>query len=352
MNPTVQATQQAQLNRADGPFISGTDAILEIKDLQTYFFLERGVVKAVNGVNLTLARQSTLGIVGESGCGKSVTAASVMRLIKSPPGKIVGGQILLYRQDGKPPVDIAQLDPRGPEMRHIRGGEIAMIFQEPMTSLNPLHSIGNQIAETVMLHQNVGHSAAFDRAEEMLRKVHISAPKQRLREYPHQLSGGMRQRVMIAMALSCNPAILVADEPTTALDVTVQAQIIDLMQQLQADFKSSIMMITHNLGVVSQMADQVAVMYMGKVVEYAATRELFHHPLHPYTEGLLNSVPVLGRKKEKLVPIKGMVPSAAAQIRGCAFADRCPHVMKKCTEIEPPLGEITPGHRAACWLHE
>ena len=352
MNPTVQATQPAQLNRATGSPTYGTDAILEIKDLKTYFFLERGTVKAVNGVNLTLGRQSTLGIVGESGCGKSVTAASVMRLIKTPPGRIVGGEILLHRANGKPPVDIVQLDPRGSEIRAIRGGEIAMIFQEPMTSLNPLHSIGNQIAETVMLHQNVGHTAALDRAEEMLQRVHISAPKQRLREYPHQLSGGMRQRVMIAMALSCNPSILVADEPTTALDVTVQAQIIDLMQKLQDDFKSSIMMITHNLGVVSQMADNVAVMYMGKVVEYAPKRELFHHPLHPYTVGLLNSVPVLGRKKDKLVPIKGMVPSASAQIRGCAFAARCPHVMKKCIEIEPPLGEITPGHQAACWLHE
>lgn len=352
MNQTVQTTQHPQPGRANGSGAAINDPILEIKDLKTYFFLERGTVKAVNGVNLTLGRQSTLGIVGESGCGKSVTASSVMRLVKWPPGKIVGGEILLHRQDGKPPVDIAQLDPRGPEMRAIRGGEIAMIFQEPMTSLNPLQSIGNQIAETVMLHQNVGKASALDRAEEMLRRVHISAPKQRLREYPHQLSGGMRQRVMIAMALSCNPAILIADEPTTALDVTVQAQIIDLMQDLQRDFNSSIMMITHNLGVVSQMADQVAVMYYGKVVEYAPTRELFHHPLHPYTEGLLKSVPVLGRKADKLVPIKGMVPSPGDKIPGCPFAPRCPHVMKKCLEVEPPLGEISPGHQAACWLHE
>ncbi|MFN8489658.1 MAG: ABC transporter ATP-binding protein [Caldilineaceae bacterium] len=352
MNQPVQPMQPLQASRANGSSVAATDAILEIKDLKTYFFLERGTVKAVNGVNLTLGRQSTLGIVGESGCGKSVTAASVMRLVKWPPGKIVGGEILLHRKDGKPPVDIAQLDPRGPEMRAIRGGEIAMIFQEPMTSLNPLHSVGNQIAESVMLHQNVGKAAALDRAEEMLRRVHISAPKQRLHEYPHQLSGGMRQRVMIALALSCNPSILIADEPTTALDVTVQAQIIDLMQDLQRDFHSSIMMITHNLGVVSQMADHVAVMYWGKVVEYAPTRELFHHPLHPYTEGLLKSVPVLGRKSEKLVPIKGMVPSPGDKIPGCPFAPRCPHVMKKCVEAEPPLGEISPGHRAACWLHE
>jgi len=298
----------------------------------------------VQDVSFSVNAGETLAIVGESGCGKTITALSLMRLIPMPPGEITAGSVKVAGTD--------LLALSEPQMRRMRGSEIAMIFQEPMTSLNPLHSIGNQIAETVMLHQNVGHAAAFDRAEEMLHRVHISAPKQRLREYPHQLSGGMRQRVMIAMALSCNPSILVADEPTTALDVTVQAQIIDLMLKLQDDFKSSIMMITHNLGVVSQMADNVAVMYMGKVVEYAPKRELFHHPLHPYTVGLLNSVPVLGRKKDKLVPIKGMVPSAATEIRGCAFAARCPHVMKKCIEVEPPLGEITLGHQAACWLHE
>lgn len=331
---------------------AAVEPILEIKNLQTHFFLERGIVKAVNGVDLTLARQSTLGVVGESGCGKSVTAMSAMRLVKWPPGKIVGGEIWLHRRDGRPSVNIADLDPRGAEMRAIRGAEIAMIFQEPMTSLNPLHSIGNQIAESVMLHQKVGRSAALERAEEMLNKVQISAAKQRLKQYPHQLSGGMRQRVMIAMALSCNPAILIADEPTTALDVTVQAQILQLMQELQDDFHSAIMMITHNLGIVSQMADRVAVMYMGKVVEYAPTRELFHHPLHPYTEGLLQSVPVLGRKKDKLEPIKGMVPSPSEQIRGCAFAARCPHVMAKCRAEPPLLLEHAPGHHAACWLHE
>jgi ABC-type dipeptide/oligopeptide/nickel transport system ATPase component len=250
----------------------------------------------VDGVNLTLGRQSTLGIVGESGCGKSVTASSVMRLVKFPPGKIVDGQILLHRNHGAAPIDIAQLDSRGAEMRAIRGGEIAMIFQEPMTSLNPLHTIGNQIAETVILHQKVNKQAALERAEEMLRRVHMSAPRQRLHEYPHQLSGGMRQRAMIAMALSCNPSILIADEPTTALDVTVQAQILDLMRELQKEFHSSIILITHNLGVVSQMADHIAVMYLGKVVEYAPMRPLFKQPLHPYTVGLLKSVPVLGRK--------------------------------------------------------
>jgi oligopeptide/dipeptide ABC transporter ATP-binding protein len=238
-------------------------------------------------------------------------------------------------------------------MRHIRGGEIAIVFQEPMMSLNPLYTVGSQIAEAVQLHQKVGRKQALDRALEMLTKVQISAPKQRLHEYPHQLSGGMRQRVMIALALSCNPSILIADEPTTALDVTVQSQILDLMNQLQADFDASIIIITHNLGVVSQMATQVAVMYLGKIVELAETRDLFHEPLHPYTVGLLNSVPVLGRKGEKaLVPIKGIVPMPTEAIRGCAFAPRCPHAMKICREQQPQLREQNPGHQTACWLYE
>ncbi|HWQ16186.1 MAG TPA: ABC transporter ATP-binding protein [Roseiflexaceae bacterium] len=328
--------------------------ILEIKDLKTFFTLEAGTIKAVNGVDLALDRGSTLGVVGESGCGKSVTAMSVMRLVRNPPGKIVGGQILLHQgtNGAHTTVDLAQLEPNGAKMRSIRGGEIAMIFQEPMTSLNPLYTVGAQIAETVRLHQRVGRREAMDRALEMLQKVQIADAKRRLHEYPHQLSGGMRQRVMIALALSCNPAILIADEPTTALDVTVQAQILDLMRQLQADFGSAIMMITHNLGVVSQMADHVAVMYLGKVVEEAPTRELFHHPQHPYTVGLLNSVPVLGRKGRKtLVPIKGMVPKLTEDIRGCPFAPRCPHAMKICLEEMPAFKEVRPGHKAACWLH-
>jgi oligopeptide/dipeptide ABC transporter ATP-binding protein len=237
-------------------------------------------------------------------------------------------------------------------MRSIRGAEIAMVFQEPMTSLNPVYTIGVQIAETVQLHQRVTHREAMDRALEMLTKVQISEPKRRLRQYPHQLSGGMRQRVMIALALSCNPSILIADEPTTALDVTVQAQILDLMRALQDDIDSSIIMITHNLGVVSQMADHVAVMYLGKVVEYAEVRELFHHPLHPYTEGLLRSVPVLGRKgKQVLVPIRGIVPTPSDKIIGCPFASRCPKVMQICTENAPEFREIEPKHWVACWLY-
>jgi peptide/nickel transport system ATP-binding protein/oligopeptide transport system ATP-binding protein len=326
------------------------DPILEVRDLHTSFFLERGTLKAVDGVDLALGHQSTLGVVGESGCGKSVTAMSIMRLVKWPPGKITQGEILLHRKDGST-VDIAKLDARGRVMRAIRGGEIAMIFQEPMTSLNPLYPVGRQIAETVKIHQAVNDREAMNRALEMLEKVQISEPKRRLYAYPHQLSGGMRQRVMIAMALSCNPSLLIADEPTTALDVTVQAQILDLMRQLQTDFHSSIMLITHNLGVVSQMADFVAVMYLGKVVEYGPTRRIFHHALHPYTEGLLKSVPVLGNKRETLVPITGMVPSPMESIRGCAFAARCPHVMAVCIEEKPPLREHEPGHLAACWLH-
>ena len=327
--------------------------VLEIKDLKTYFFLEKSTVRALDGVNLSLAPKSTLGLVGESGCGKSIMAMSVMRLIQSPPGKIVNGEINLFRRDNQAIVDIVKLDPHGSQMRSIRGGEIAIVFQEPMTSLNPLYTVGDQIAESVKLHHKLTEKQALDRALEMLARVQISAPKQRLREYPHQLSGGMRQRVMIALALSCNPSILIADEPTTALDVTVQAQILDLMRALQADFNSSIIIITHNLGVVSQMAQEVAVMYLGKIVEQAETHELFHHPLHPYTVGLLNSVPVLGRKGKKvLVPIKGMVPTPTDFIPGCPFEPRCPRAMDVCRERHPDFLEIEPGHWVACWLYE
>jgi len=327
---------------------SGANRILEVRNLKTYFFLDNGTVRAVDGVDLDLDCNTTLGLVGESGCGKSVTAMSVMQLIQSPPGKIVGGEILFRHNGGG--VDIATLDPRGPEMRNIRGGKIAMVFQEPMTSLNPLYTVGGQIAESVQLHQEVSHKEAMDRALEMLTKVRIADPEQRLNEYPHQLSGGMRQRVMIAMALSCNPSILIADEPTTALDVTVQAQILDLMRELQDDFDSSIVLITHNLGVVSQMADYVGVMYLGKIVEYGDVRTIFHSPLHPYTIGLLNSVPVFGRKGEKvLVPIKGMVPTPTEEIPGCAFAPRCPRATKVCGEETPLLRKVEPGHQVACF---
>lgn len=331
---------------------SSTEApVLTIRNLKTYFFLEKGTVRSVDGVDLTLNRKATLGLVGESGCGKSITAMSIMRLVQSPPGKIVEGEIWLRTRKNEA-VNLVELDPHGAKMRNIRGAEIAMVFQEPMTSLNPLYTIGQQIAESVQLHQKLSSKAAMDRALEMLYKVQIGEPKRRINQYPHQLSGGMRQRVMIALALSCNPSILIADEPTTALDVTVQAQILDLMRNLQNEIDSSIIMITHNLGVVSQMADHVAVMYLGRVVEYAAVSELFHHPLHPYTVGLLNSVPVLGRKgKQVLVPIKGMVPTPSDKIVGCPFAPRCPKVMPVCREHYPAFREVSSGHWVACHLY-
>ncbi len=327
------------------------DSILEIDNLHVHFLLERSTVRAVNGVTLGLDRNSTLGIVGESGCGKSVTAHTIMRLVKSPPGKIVDGSIRYWPRDAKAAVEITELDPKGSVIRHLRGREISMIFQEPMTSLNPMMSVGKQIAESVSLHQNVTRREAWEHAAEMLNRVKIAAPRQRAREYPHQLSGGMRQRVMIALALSCNPQVLIADEPTTALDVTVQAQILDLMNTLREEFDSSIILITHNLGVVSQMCDNIAVMYLGKVVEYGAARPIFKMPLHPYTQGLLQSIPVLGRRQKHLIPIEGMVPNAADRIEGCAFAERCPHAMPVCTEEAPPLKDMEAGHLAACWLH-
>ena len=332
---------------------NGAEPILEVKNLKTHFFTDKGVVQAVKGVSFSLANGQTLGIVGESGCGKSVTASSIMQLIKSPPGKIVDGEIIFRRQKRRAEtVDIVQLDPRGVEMRSIRGGEISMIFQEPMTSLNPLHTVGRQIAEVVELHQQLSRKESMKVAIDMLDRVHIADPQERVNQYPHQLSGGMRQRVMIALALSCNPSILIADEPTTALDVTIQAQIIDLMEKLQEDFGSSIMIITHNLGVVSHMAEYVAVMYFGRIVEYGTTIDIFRNPQHPYTIGLLESIPVLGRRKEILVPIEGIVPNATTEIAGCAFADRCPHVMRKCRTHLPPTTTVDGKHQVACWLHE
>ena len=323
--------------------------ILEVEDLHVQFHLEQATVRAVDGVSFSLNRKKTLGIVGESGCGKSITAMAIMRLIQSPPGKITRGSINMRLRNGEI-VDITSLSAKGPAMRNIRGAEIAMIFQEPMTSLNPIYKIGDQIAESVMLHQGMKKKDALDVALDMLKKVHISAPETRLKQFPHQLSGGMRQRVMIALAMCCNPSILIADEPTTALDVTVQAQILDLMASLQESFDSSIIMITHNLGVISDIANDTAVMYLGRIVEQAPTRELFENPIHPYTKGLLNSVPVLGKKnKKKLVPIPGMVPSPTVELKQCAFEPRCSHKGPECEKGIPPLREISPGHMAACF---
>ena len=323
--------------------------LVEVKDLRTYFYTEDGVVKAVDGVDFKIEPESTLGVVGESGCGKSVTALSIMGLVPMPPGKIASGEILFYR-DGQA-VDLTKLNPKGREYRSIRGKEIAMIFQEPMTSLNPVFTIGYQIMEAIMLHQKVSKKEARKKAIEMLRQVGIPLPEQRVDEYPHQLSGGMRQRAMIAMALSCNPSLLIADEPTTALDVTIQAQVLDLMRDLQKRFHTAIMMITHDLGVVAEMCEEVVVMYLGKVVEHAPVRPLYHDPKHPYTQGLLHSIPSLASKKKRLEPIKGVVPDPLDAPPGCPFHPRCPHAMEICTREMPTLKEVASEHQAACWLY-
>ena len=325
------------------------ESLIEVKDLETNFYTDAGVVRAVNGVDFTIEREKTLGVVGESGCGKSVTALSIMRLILYP-GKIVGGEILFHRNGTA--VDLTKLDPTGPEIRSIRGNEIAMIFQEPMTSLNPVYTIGNQIMESIMLHQGLSRKDARDKAVDMLGAVGISSPETRIKEYPYQLSGGMRQRAMIAMALSCNPALLVADEPTTALDVTIQAQVLNLMNTLRTEFKAAIMFITHDLGVIAHMADDVVVMYLGRIVEKASVDDIFLKPKHPYTRGLMNSIPSLTTTKEKrLIPIEGVVPDILQAGKGCGFESRCPDKMEQCTRLNPPLTEVEPEHYAACWLH-
>ncbi len=330
--------------------VPGADRLLEIHDLKTWFHTDRGTVRAVDGVDLAVGRNRTLGLVGESGCGKTVTALSIMGLVP-PATTAISGSLRFRRKDGSE-VDLVQLDSQSRTYRRIRGGEIAMIFQEPMTSLNPVYTIGNQIMEAIQLHQDKPAGEARERAVEMLRQVGIADPERRAVEYPHQLSGGMRQRAMIAMALSCNPSLLIADEPTTALDVTIQAQILELMQRLQGEFGISIIMITHDLGVVVGMADEVAVMYLGRVVEYGPMRPVFKQPRHPYTQGLLRSIPVLGaRVRQRLQPIQGLVPDPRATPPGCRFADRCPQRMEQCAE-EPPIFEPAPSHLSRCWLSE
>ncbi len=325
-----------------------TEILLKVEDLRTYFNTEEGVLKAVDDVSFEVKRGETLGIVGESGCGKSITSLSVMQLVPKPRGKIVGGRIYYY-PDGPDPIDITSLEPNGTEMRDIRGNEIAMIFQEPMTSLNPVYTIGNQIGEAVQLHQNLEKQPAKERAVEMLGRVGISAPHQRVDEYPHELSGGMRQRAMIAMALSCNPTLLIADEPTTALDVTIEAQILHILNNLQKDLGMSIIIITHDLGVIGEMANRIIVMYMGKVVERATTDDIFYNPKHPYTRGLLNSIPQIGVKKQ-LIPIPGTVPSPYFLPKGCYFSPRCAKVLKICREEDPPTFKIGTNHFSKCWL--
>jgi len=320
--------------------------VLEIRDLKTYFFTYEGVAKAVDGVTYQLAKGEPLGVVGESGCGKSVTALSILRLIPIPPGKIVGGEILFK---GKNLIDLSE-----EEMRKIRGNRISMIFQEPMTSLNPVFTIGNQIQETIKLHQGLSKRESLEKAIEMLRLVNIPSPERCVNQYPHELSGGMRQRAMIAMSLACNPEILIADEPTTALDVTIQAQILDLLNKLKEELGMAIILITHNLGVIAETVNRVLVMYAGKIVEEAKTQTLFENPQHPYTGGLLKSIPRLGDKvrhgKVRLSEIPGVVPSLYEIPSGCKFSTRCPSVMDICKEKEPELKEIEKGHFSACWL--
>ncbi len=314
--------------------------LLRVAELAVHFRSGGGAFRAVDGVSFDVARGETLGIVGESGCGKSVTSLSIMRLVPSPPGILAGGKILFEGED--------LLTKSEAQMRRIRGAAISMIFQEPMTSLNPVQRVGDQIIETIRLHETVTAQAARDRALEMLRLVRIPDPARRIDEYPHQLSGGMRQRVMIAMALACNPKLLIADEPTTALDVTIQAQILDLMRDLRDRTGAAILLITHDLGVIATLAQRVIVMYAGRVVEEAQVRALFDDPQHPYTIGLLGSIPRLHLDEDRLATVEGSVPNPAARLDGCRFHPRCPFADEACRISVPPLREIAPGHRAAC----
>ena len=320
-------------------------AMLEIKGLKTHFKTDDGWLHAVDGVDMTLDAGETLCVVGESGCGKSVTAKTVMKLIDMPPGKIVAGQVLWQGRD---------LVPLSPvEMQAIRAKEIALIFQEPMTSLNPVFTVGEQIAESLRLHEGLSRKDAMDRAVEMLRLVRISTPERRVKDYPHQFSGGMRQRVMIAIALACKPKLLIADEPTTALDVTIQAQILDLMAELKSTMGMAVMLITHAMGVVAEVAQRVVVMYAGKVVEEATVEELFANPRHPYTQGLIRSIPridLAATHKTRLEAIPGTVPKLIDPAEGCRFAGRCRHAMPACSMATPALREVSPGHKVACFL--
>jgi peptide/nickel transport system ATP-binding protein len=323
------------------------ERLLDVKGLKTHFFTDEGVVRAVDGIDLYIDKSETLGVVGESGCGKSVTALSIMRLIPTPPGRIVEGRIGYAAQD------LLALSPA--QMRKIRGKEISMIFQEPMTSLNPVFTCGEQIAEAIRLHEGLGRRDAMDKTVEMLKLVHIPNAERRVREYPHQLSGGMRQRVMIAMALSCNPNLLIADEPTTALDVTIQAQILELLNELKAKLGMAIMLITHDMGVIAETAQRVAVMYAALVAEEAPVGELFKEPLHPYTQGLLRSIPridLAATQKTKLQTIPGVVPTLRGEERpGCRFAPRCALAKPMHFENTPALKEVRPGHKVACFLY-
>lgn len=322
------------------------DTVLEVKNLATHFETQDGCIRAVDGVDFTVRKGDILGVVGESGCGKTVLALSIMRLVPTPPGKIISGSVFL---DG---ADLLTLTRE--EMRRVRGRDVSMIFQEPMTSLNPVLKVGEQIAEMVRFHQGLSRKEAMNRAVEMLRLVGMPAPERRIHDYPHQMSGGMRQRVMIAMAMSCSPRLMLADEPTTALDVTIQAQIIDLINRLKEEIGTSVMLISHDLGVISEAAQSVAVMYAGKIVEYSSAADLFSTPLHPYTSGLISSLPGLdsgGKDGGRLKTIPGSVPLLYDLPVGCRFQDRCPDVMNICREDEPELREEMKGHMVRCWLY-
>ncbi|TMH04713.1 MAG: ABC transporter ATP-binding protein [Betaproteobacteria bacterium] len=322
-------------------------ALLDVRALKTFFQVEGGEFPAVDGISFSIDPGRTLGIVGESGCGKSVTALSIMGLVPRPPGRIAGGEILF---DG---VDLLQLSAAA--LRELRGNRISMIFQEPMTSLNPVLTVGEQITEGILRHRTMSRDAAKELAIEMLRMVHISSPEERFGDYPHRLSGGMRQRVMVAMALACKPKLLIADEPTTALDVTIQAQILDLMRTLREETGTAIILITHDLGVVAELADDVAVMYAGRIVERATVAALFAEPQHPYTVGLLGSIPRLDIEQDRLAAIEGQVPNPLAPVTGCRFHPRCPFVIERCRHDDPPLIDLGNGHESACWrapLHE
>ncbi|MBM3621960.1 MAG: ABC transporter ATP-binding protein [Alphaproteobacteria bacterium] len=317
------------------------DALLEVRDLRTYFDTDRGLFRAVDGIDFSVGRGKTVGLVGESGCGKSVTSLSVMGLVPSPPGRVTAQSV---KFEGR---DVLTLS--ADERRNLRGGKMSMIFQEPMTSLNPVHTVGRQIVEAILAHTQLSPKQARDRAIEMLDLVRIPSAAARFDDFPHRLSGGMRQRVMIAMALSCEPALLIADEPTTALDVTIQAQILDLLRDLQKRLGMAVLIITHDLGVIAEIADEVIVMYAGKIVESAPVKALFGDPQHPYTIGLLGSIPRLDVERERLATIEGTVPSPNNQPRGCRFSPRCPFADRRCREEPPPLREIGSSHQVACW---
>jgi peptide/nickel transport system ATP-binding protein len=340
MTDTTTRPQRSAAQRL-APRRDGTAPLLEVSELRTYFATDEGEFRAVDGVSFTLFAGRTLGVVGESGCGKSVTAYSIMGLVPQPPGRIAGGAVRFEE------IDLVGLP--AAQLRALRGNKISMIFQEPMTSLNPAFTIGDQIVEVILRHRAVTAHEARERAVEMLRRVRIPAPEQRFKDYPHKLSGGMRQRVMIAMALACDPKLLIADEPTTALDVTVQAQILDLMRNLRDETGAAIMLITHDLGVIAELAQEVVVMYAGKVVERAEVAAIFAGPQHPYTVGLLGSIPKLHGEQDRLATIEGMVPNPLNLPQGCRFHPRCPFAVDACRASEPPLAEVKPRHFSACW---